>query len=243
MAGMSTHPRPLLRPAAERFHSRIGWLDSWHSFSFGEHYDPEWTGWNGLVVVNDDIIREGSGFGEHGHRDMAIITWVLSGELQHRDSLGNGGVLRAGDTQVMQAGRGIRHSEFNPSTTEPLHLFQSWVLPVANGLPPTYDQRSVPVDERRDRWAVLADRDGSKGGLVLGADAVVATAVISPGKTLSRTVEAGRAAWVQVCRGSGRIGDQALIAGDGLGLGAGDFTIAADEDLEVLVFDLGDRGD
>lgn len=228
----------IFRPAGERGRTRIGWLDSHHTFSFGGYLDDAWMGWRGLRVINDDIIQGGTGFGEHGHRDMAILSWLLEGQLAHRDSLGNGGVLRPGDVQVMQAGRGIRHSEVNPQPDAPAHLLQIWIEPVAGGLRPLYDQRHIPLADRTGQWALLADRDG-KQGLPLGADASVFTAILPAGTTLSHDIAAGRGAWLHVARGRATANGQAMTGGDGLGTTESIVTITAEEETEVLLFDLG----
>jgi quercetin 2,3-dioxygenase len=229
----------IIRPAGQRGHTQIGWLDSWHSFSFSNYYDPEWMGWRGLRVINDDIIAPAMGFGEHGHRDMAILTWMLSGTLAHRDSLGNGDQLVPGDVQVMQAGRGIRHSEMNPSKDEAAHLLQIWIEPVASGLPPAYNQRHISKADRAGRWAVLADRDGSRGGLRLGADAVVSVANLTAGAGIEHVIPAGRGAWLHVARGSVAVDGKGLTAGDAIAQESGTLAVSASTDAEVLCFDLG----
>lgn len=193
--------------------------------------------WRGLRVINDDLIQAGNGFGEHGHRDMAILTWMLAGEIAHRDSLGNGDILRPGDVQVMQAGRGIRHSEMNPSS-QTTHLLQIWIEPVASGLPPVYGQRHIPEFDRTGRWAVLADRDGHEG-LPLGADARVLTAIIPAGTSLTYDLPAGRGAWLHLARGSATANGQVLVSGDAVGVTGAAVQVTAVEQSEVLLFDLG----
>ena len=236
-SAFSSSPTTIFRPSAERGRTRIGWLESQHTFSFGDYFDPQWMSWRGLRVLNDDLIQAGNGFGEHGHHDMAILTWMLAGEIAHRDSLGNGDVLRSGDVQVMQAGRGIRHSEMNPSD-QTTHLLQIWIQPVANGLPPLYGQRHIPLAERTGRWAVLADRDGHEG-LPLGADARVLTAIIPAGSSLTYGLPAGRGAWLHLARGAATANGQVLAGGDGLGVTGTGVHVHAKESSEVLLFDLG----
>ena len=160
-----------VRRARERFHTRIGWLDSYHSFSFSNHFDPANTHHGLLLVSNDDTVRAGTGFRTHPHQDMEIVTYVLEGALQHRDSLGNGEVLRPGEFQRMTAGSGIRHSEFNPSATEPVHLYQIWLMPEARGLTPEYEQKPFPAEGRRGKWQQVASKDGADGSLRIHQDA------------------------------------------------------------------------
>ncbi|MEK7415813.1 MAG: pirin family protein [Planctomycetota bacterium] len=229
----------LLRPAAERGHTQIGWLDSWHSFSFSDYSDEHWEGFRNLRVINDDVIAPGQGFGTHGHRDMEIITWVLDGALEHRDSLGSGGVLRHGDVQVMTAGSGIRHSEFNGSKTEPVRLLQLWILPDRAGHQPRYGQIQVPEAERTNRWAVIAASGGRTGALPICADATILTTQLTAGTTLALPITAPRHGWLQVARGAVQIADMKLKDGDGLAIsGETGITVTASTDAELLFFDL-----
>jgi redox-sensitive bicupin YhaK (pirin superfamily) len=219
------------RPAAARGRTAIGWLDSRHTFSFGDYHDPDWMGFAGLRVINDDLVAPGAGFGTHGHRDMEIVTWVLEGALQHRDSTGGGGILRPGEAQRMSAGRGIRHSEFNASATERARFLQVWIEPAQVGTDPSYEQRPIPIVA--GAWSVLC----GAGGLAIGADAVIR---VLRGGVASASVAAGRSAWFQVARGPVRIDGRELAEGDGLGVDApGTLRVDAGAGGEVLWFDLG----
>lgn len=204
-----------IRPANERGHTNFGWLDSRHSFSFGEYMDYDHMGFHSLRVINDDKVAGGGGFPTHPHRDMEIITWVLSGNLEHKDSLGTGSVIRAGDVQRMTAGTGILHSEFNASKTEPVHLLQIWIVPEKRALKPGYAQTSFPSAERRGQLKLIASRDGRDGSVSINQDASVYAAALSPGQKVSHTLTPGRAAWVQVATGSVKLNGQTLKAGDG----------------------------
>jgi redox-sensitive bicupin YhaK (pirin superfamily) len=227
-----------IRPAAERGHAHIDWLDSHHSFSFGEYYDPKHMGFRSLRVINDDVIAPGGGFGTHPHRDMEIVTWVLDGALEHRDSLGTGSVIRPGEVQRMSAGTGIRHSEFNASTSTPVHLLQIWLLPERAGLPPSYEQKSIPLDDGAGLH-LIASPDGRAGSVTIHQAADVWAGRLASGAEATHALAAGRHAWVQVARGDVHLNGQALHAGDGAAL-SNETTIAlrADSDSEVLVFDL-----
>lgn len=202
-----------LRRAKERFHTRIDWLDSWHTFSFGEHYDPQHQGFSALRVINDDIIGPGGGFGMHGHRDMEIVTYILDGSLEHRDSLGNGSVLQRGRIQRMTAGRGIRHSEFNASPTEPCHLLQIWIEPNRKSIEPGYEERDLgelPIGQLRP----VATPDGREGSAVIHQDASILAARLNAGQSVQHTLSAGRRAWVHVAQGQLTLNGQALEPGD-----------------------------
>ncbi len=227
-----------IHPAAKRFHSRFGWLDSWHSFSFGEHYDPQRQEFRSLRVINDDRIAPAGAFGMHGHRDMEIITWVLSGAVEHRDNLGSGGVIRRGDAQRMSAGTGIRHSEANPEAAE-LHLLQIWIEPDRAGHTPSYEQKRIDVDAAPDRWHVIASPDGRDGSLTIHQDAVLRIAVLRPGSAVAHELAPGRHAWIHVARGAVTVDGQRLRAGDALSSSeAHRIAITAENDAEVLHFDL-----
>src|SRR5919197_1440789 len=204
-----------IRPAAERGRTKIGWLDSWHTFSFGDYVDYDHMGFHALRVINDDRVAAGAGFPTHPHRDMEIITWVLSGALEHKDSLGTGSVIRAGDVQRMTAGTGILHSEFNPSQTEGVHLLQIWMYPEKRGLKPGYAQKSYPAGERKGQLKLVASRDGRDGSLSFHQDASVYVAAIGPGQRATHQLAPGRAAWVQVATGALTLNGQRLNAGDG----------------------------
>jgi redox-sensitive bicupin YhaK (pirin superfamily) len=234
---MRTH-----HPANERFHSHFGWLDSWHSFSFGEHYDPQRMGFRNLRVINDDRIAGGGGFPAHGHRDMEILTWVLEGAIAHQDSTGGKGEIRPGELQHMTAGRGIAHSEFNPSKTEKMRLLQIWIEPSAKGLPPGYEQTAFPAADRVGKLQLVAARDGRDGALRIAADAELYVTDLSAGQQVEHAVLAGRHAWIQVATGSIEIDGQRLAEGDGLAVSAATVLHLSGVDAspaEVLLFDLG----
>lgn len=227
------------RKSAERGHFQHGWLDTYHTFSFGEYYDPAHQNFRSLRVMNEDRIAPGQGFGMHGHRDMEIVTYVLSGALAHRDSLGNGEVLRAGELQHMSAGTGIRHSEFNPSETEPVHLYQIWVLPERKGLLPGYEQRAFDAEARRNRWQLTASPDGRDGSLQIYQDAEIRMATLDAGEALNFSLAAGRHAWLQTLRGQVQLNRQRLSAGDGAAISEEPaLSVSADDEAEVMLFTL-----
>lgn len=230
----------LRRPAAERGHTDLGWLDSRHTFSFGHYRDPEHMGFRALRVINDDRIAPGQGFGEHPHADMEILTWVVDGALEHRDSLGNGSVIRPGELQRMTAGHGITHSEFNPSGTEALHLLQIWILPERRGLEPGYEQRRFALDESRGAFRLLASPDGRDGSVTIHQDATLAVARLHAGDVAEARIASERHAWVQVVRGAVEIDGVALAAGDGAAIDDAPLVrcVTTAPDTEVLLFDL-----
>jgi redox-sensitive bicupin YhaK (pirin superfamily) len=227
-----------IRRSADRGHLNHGWLDTYHTFSFGDYYDPAWMGYRSLRVINEDRVAPGQGFGMHGHRDMEIVTLVLSGALEHKDSLGHGEQLRPGELQYMSAGSGIRHSEFNPSATEPVHLYQIWIEPEQRGLPPAYAQRAFPREGRRDRWQEVVARDGREGTLPIRQDGRLLLADLAAGRELPLALAAGRHAWLQVLSGAVRIGDERLTAGDAAYGPAEETRIIADQESQLLLFDL-----
>lgn len=228
-----------IRPAADRGVTDFGWLDSRHSFSFGEYRDPANMGFRTLRVINDDRVAPGGGFPTHPHRDMEILTWVLAGALEHKDSLGTGSVIRAGDLQRMTAGTGIAHSEFNPSQSEAVRLLQIWIFPEARGLTPGYDQKSFPAAEREGQLTLVASRTGRDGSISMAQHADLYAAALQPGQTVTHTFAPGRAGWVQVATGSVTLNGQVLVEGDGAAV-----TDEATIELtgvtagETLVFDL-----
>ncbi|MBI1346347.1 pirin family protein [bacterium] len=231
--------RQILRPSAERGYFDHGWLKTFHTFSFGEYFDAQWNQFRTLRVMNEDFVAPGNGFGMHGHRDMEILTWVLEGELEHRDSLGHGEVLRPGEMQWMSAGSGIRHSEFNPSETTATHLYQIWLLPDRAGHSPTYEQTSFARDGRQNRWQTLAAADGRNGALPIRQSTVVSVAELAAGTRIDLPVSADRAAWVQVLRGEIDFHQRLFQSGDGIGLVEPDtVSLQAKTASEVLVFDL-----
>ena len=228
-----------LRPSDARGRTEIGWLDSRHTFSFGDYDDPDHVSFRSLRVVNEDWVEPGTGFGTHPHRDMEIITYVVDGALQHRDSLGTGSVIRPGEVQRMTAGTGILHSEYNPSATEPVHLVQIWILPERRGLTPGYEQRAFPGAERRDRLRLVASRDGRDGAVTLHQDVDLFAGLLSAGARVVHGLRPGRGAWVQVLRGGVTVNGRPLRAGDGAAIeDEPAVELTAGELAEVLLFDL-----
>ena len=228
-----------LRPAAERGHADHGWLDTRHTFSFASYRDPAHMGFRSLRVINEDRVKPGKGFGTHAHSDMEILTWVLDGALGHKDSMGNGSVIRPGDLQRMSAGTGVTHSEFNPSPEAGVHFLQIWLLPRERGLPPGYEQKNFPPGERRGRLRLVAARDGREGAVTIHQDADLWTALLGPGESVRHPLASGRHAWVHVARGSATLNGKALGAGDGAAVSDEPaLEIAGVTEAEVLVFDL-----
>ncbi len=228
-----------LRPRVERGHADHGWLETFHSFSFGHYHDPEHLGFRDLRVINDDIVQAAQGFGTHPHRDMEIITYVLEGALEHRDSLGTGSVLRYGDVQRMTAGRGITHSEFNHSQTERLRLLQIWILPRRNGLDPGYEERFFDPEQRRGKLQWIASPDGAHGSLRIHQDVRLLATRLAADASLSHALAPGRHAWIQVATGTARLGDLELRAGDGVAVSdEASIDLLGVAEAEVLVFDL-----
>jgi redox-sensitive bicupin YhaK (pirin superfamily) len=228
-----------VRRSGERGHVRQGWLDTHYTFSFAGYYDPRHMGYRSLRVMNEDRFGGGGGFGTHPHRDMEIVTYVLSGSLAHEDSLGHSGVIGPGELQRMTAGTGIEHSEFNASATEPVHLYQIWLLPGREGLEPSYEQKAFDEAESRGRLHLVASPDGADGSLTIRQDARIYLANLEDGGRVEHPIAPGRHAWVQVLRGGVDLLGQTLSAGDGAALAdeAG-LAIRARGDAEVMVFDL-----
>src|SRR5262245_34605858 len=229
-----------IRKSAERGTAELGWLFSRHTFSFSNYYDPEHMGFGPLRVINEDRVQPGQGFGTHGHRDMEIISYELEGALEHKDSLGTGSVIRPGDVQVMSAGTGIRHSEFNHSQAEPVHFLQIWVLPDRAGLQPRYEQKTFAADDKRGRLRLVASADGSEGSVIVHQDVRLYATLLDKDEQVEHTLQAGRKAWVQVARGAVEVNGEALQAGDGAALkDAAQVSIKATAaGTEVLLFDL-----
>lgn len=228
-----------LRPAAQRGRTRLDWLDSWHTFSFGDYVDPAHQSFRSLRVMNDDRIGPGGGFGMHPHRDFEIVSYVAAGELEHQDSLGTGSVIKPGEVQRMSAGTGILHSEFNPSKTKPVHLLQIWLVPEKRGLKPSYEQRSFPLDERRGRWQLLASRDGGGGSVTIHQDAAILGTILEAGESVRHTLQPGRHAWLQVVQGSVKLNGKPLATGDGAAVSEETgLVVTADAPSELLLFDL-----
>lgn len=227
------------RLAARRGHTNIDWLNSWHSFSFGEYRDSQWRGFRSLRVINDDVVGPAGGFETHPHRDMEIITYPLTGALEHRDSLGNGSVIRPGDVQRMSAGTGILHSEFNPSSTEPVHLLQIWLFPEQKGLPPGYEQKHFSTTDKQARLRLIASRDAHDGSLTIHQDAAVFAAVLQPGDRVVHELLPERHAWLQVAAGGVTLNGVELEAGDGAAVSdEARLEIAAGQPSEIILFDL-----
>ena len=228
------------RDRMARGRSRTGWLDSRHSFSFADYHDPMQMGFRALRVINEDRVIPGAGFPAHRHQDMDIVTYVLSGALEHKDSLGNGTVIRPGEVQRMSAGSGIVHSEFNPSPTEPAHFLQIWIIPEHRGLPPSYEQKAFPVGERQGKLRLVAAPDGTDGALTLHEDARLFVANLAAGERVAHGIAPGRGVWLQVARGIVALDGTEMREGDGAAVeSASTIAIEADTDAEFLLFDLG----
>jgi quercetin 2,3-dioxygenase len=228
-----------LRRARQRGHANHGWLDSWHSFSFADYYDPAHMGYRSLRVINEDRVQPGTGFGTHGHRDMEIITWILAGRLEHKDSMGNGSVIVPGDLQRMSAGKGVLHSEFNPSHEEPVHLLQIWIEPNVRGIKPEYEQKSFAAADRRTRLRALASPDGREGSVTIHQDATLYAALLDGAESVTHALATGRAAYVHIARGRVSVNGEPLAAGDAARLEhEPSVTLDAAANAEVLLFDL-----
>jgi redox-sensitive bicupin YhaK (pirin superfamily) len=228
-----------IRPASERGRGEYGWLDTRHTFSFNEYHDGRHMSFRALRVMNEDWIAPGKGFGTHGHRDMEIVTYVLDGALAHKDSLGNGSVLRPGEFQRMTAGTGIEHSEFNPSDSEPVHLYQIWLFPERRGLVPSYDQRAFPLAERQGKLRLVASPDGRDGSLSINQDAEVYLTTLDAGDQVTHSLAAGRHAWIQVLRGGVKLNNVDLLVSDGAAVSEESvLSVRASQPSEVMLFDL-----
>ncbi len=228
-----------LRKASERGRADHGWLKSWHSFSFADYYDPAYEQFSSLRVINDDTVAAGQGFGTHGHRDMEILSYVLSGSLQHRDNLGNGKVMTYGEVQLMSAGTGVQHSEFNPSSSEEVHFLQIWLIPDQTGTKPGYQQKYFSTEVKRGRWCLLISPDGAEGSLKVHQNARVFATLLNGEERLSYTLDQGRHAYMHVAQGSVKVADYFLSAGDALMIS--DETVINVEngvEAELLLFDL-----
>jgi quercetin 2,3-dioxygenase len=226
-----------IRKANDRGHFDHGWLDTYHTFSFADYYDPDFMGFRALRVINEDRVKAGRGFGTHSHRDMEIVTYVLEGALAHRDSMGTGSVIRPGEVQRMSAGTGVLHSEMNPSRDEGVHFLQIWILPERRDLPPEYEQKAFAEEERKDRLRLVASPDGADGSLTIHQDARLFAATLSGAKELPYDLAQGRFGWLQVARGEIDLNGQALRAGDGASID-GERTLALRGSGEILLFDL-----
>jgi redox-sensitive bicupin YhaK (pirin superfamily) len=227
------------RPAAERGETRTAWLDSRHTFSFNRYYDPRFGGFGDLLVINEDLVAPAGGFGTHGHRDMEIITYVVAGALEHRDSIGTASVIRPGEVQRMSAGTGVRHSEFNHSKDEPVHFLQIWITPEREGIEPGYEQREFSEEERRGRLRLVASRGGRDDSVTIHQDAEVYAASLGVDDELTYEPRAGRRAWVQLIKGGLELNGVGLRAGDGAAVSEETrLVLRAVEPSELLLFDL-----
>ena len=229
-----------IRRAADRGHADHGWLDSHHTFSFADYHDPAHMGFRTLRVINEDRVQPARGFGTHSHRDMEIISYVLDGELAHKDSMGNQGVIRPGDVQRMSAGTGVTHSEFNASGDRLVHFLQIWIQPAQRGQRPGYEQKSFSTEERRGRLRLIASPDGRDGSVTVHQDAEVHAALLAAGQRVALELRPGRGAWIHVARGAATVAGQALGAGDAIAVEEpGTVEIVGRDDAEILAFDLG----
>lgn len=228
-----------IREAADRGHANHGWLDTYHTFSFGSYRDPQQMGFRALRVMNEDFVQPRQGFGTHPHHDMEIVTYVLQGALQHKDSMGNGEVLRPGEFQRMSAGTGITHSEFNPSDAEPVHLYQIWLRPERKGIHPSYEQKQFPEEERTNRLRLVASPDAAEGSLLIHQDARIYLSSIDIGSQIDHGLSSGRHAWLQVLRGEVSLNGQVMQPSDGAAISEeSELQIAARKPSEILLFDL-----
>jgi redox-sensitive bicupin YhaK (pirin superfamily) len=226
------------RPAGERGKANFGWLDSRHTFSFGHYHDDAHMGFGPLRVINEDRVTPGAGFDTHGHRDMEILSYVLEGELAHKDSIGTGSVIRPGEVQRMSAGTGIQHSEFNPSPKSPVHFLQIWILPERDGLKPGYQQNAFPLDEK-GRLHLVASGDGRDGSLTINQDVDLYAGRLTAGDGVGARLRNGRLGWLQVARGGVTLNGVALATGDGAAIEKeADLAIRAESDAEILLFDM-----
>lgn len=228
-----------IRKSTDRGHANHGWLDSYHSFSFGEYYDEQHMGFGPLRVINEDRVNAGGGFGTHGHRDMEIISYVLDGELAHKDSMGTGSVIRPGDVQRMSAGSGVRHSEFNHAKDQTTHFLQIWIQPNVTGIPPSYEEKNFTAEEKRGRLRLIASSDGEDGSVLIHQDAKLYAGLFDGAEAASLNIAAGRLAYVHVARGTVTVNGVALKNGDALKLSdVASIDISGGQQAEVLVFDM-----
>ncbi len=228
-----------IRPGNERGGGDYGWLNTRHTFSFDQYHDPQWNGFRSLRVMNEDVVAPGAGFPMHPHRDVEIITYLLAGSLAHKDSMGNGSVIRPGDGQRMSAGTGVRHSEANPSTTIPAHLLQIWMLPDRKNHVPGYEQRSFPEEEKRGRFRLIASPDGANGSVTIHQDAKLYAALLGAGQQIRYQLAPGRFAWLQIAKGSAGLNGKDLDQGDGVAISEeSELDIKGSSESEILLFDL-----
>jgi quercetin 2,3-dioxygenase len=228
-----------LRESRQRGHFDHGWLNTYHSFSFDQYYDPRYMGFRTLRVINEDFVAAGRGFPTHGHRDMEIITYILEGALQHQDSMGNGSIIRPGDVQRMTAGTGVKHSEKNPSSEESVHLLQIWILPDTLNLEPGYEQKAFAEDERRGQLRLIASNDGRDGSVTVHQDVSVFASILGAGESRKYDMDEARYGWIQVARGEIEVNGQRASQGDGaIAMGESSLEIVGQEPSEILLFDL-----
>ncbi len=227
-----------IRKSNERGHAEHGWLDSYHTFSFANYYDPNWMGYRSLRVINDDLVMPGQGFGTHPHRDMEIITYILSGALEHKDSMGNGRVIRPGDVQYMAAGTGVQHSEFNPSRDESVHLLQIWIQPDAKGVTPRYEEKSLK-DARSGTLHLVTSKTGRDGSIAINQDADLWIGKFEVGQKVTHSLSSNRHAWLHVAEGEINLNGEELVAGDAAALSnETQLGLSANKPSQVLLFDL-----
>ena len=229
----------IFRHAEKRGHFNFTWLDTYHSFSFSDYYDPQWMGFRDLRVINEDRVQAGKGFATHAHRDMEIITYILEGELQHKDSMGNGSIIKPGEIQRMSAGLGVTHSEYNPSLTHPVHILQIWILPEKKGLTRSYEQKQIPHFEKNNEWILLASREAREDSVVVHQNVELLMSKLRAGKFLNYNLESNRHTWIQLARGEIEVNGNLLRQGDGVA--ASDekvLELKALQDSELLLFDL-----
>ncbi len=228
-----------IRKAEARGHFDFGWLDTYHTFSFGDYYDPSHMAFRSLRVINEDVVAPGRGFPTHGHRDMEIVTYIIKGELEHRDSMGSGSIIRRGDAQRMSAGTGVRHSEANPSRDEPVHLLQIWIMPEREGQQPEYEEKKFADEEKQNRLRLIVSPNGEEGAVRIHQDAKIYASVLDAGKSVSQKLNSGRHAWLQVAGGAVELNGTPLKHGDGAAVSdETELTIIANQPSEILLFDL-----
>jgi hypothetical protein len=228
-----------IRPSNERGHTNLGWLDSYHTFSFGDYYDPKHMGFRNLRVINGDRVKPGAGFGTHPHRDMEIITYILEGALEHRDSMGNGSVIKPGEIQRMSAGTGVTHSEYNHSQIEPVHFLQIWILPEEKGIKPSYEQRAFKPEEKQGKLCLVAASNGRDGAVTVHQDVDLLVTLLAPREQVTHRLKPGRHAWVQVACGAVTLNSHSLKQGDGASVSEEEIVeISASDASEILLFDL-----
>lgn len=232
-------PKVQIRKSNERGHANHGWLDSYHSFSFANYYDPAHMGFSVLRVINEDIVEGGQGFGMHSHRDMEIVTYMLGGAIQHKDSMGNGSVIRAGDVQRMTAGTGVRHSEFNASNDEPAHLLQIWLLPERNGIEPGYEEKHFDAASKANQWRLIASRNRRQGSLLIHQDVDVYATILDANRTLEYTARPGRSLYLQIARGNVQVNGTQLETGDAIAMDdVTNVELVSQTDVEIVLFDM-----